>query len=249
MKWIACDALIGKPRAPTGEWVSSRADLLSEMRRLGIRKAMVRHAAALDCGPCPGNLTLVKETRGQGPLLPVWFLTPDGTEPDFCPDSAVTAMLKSGARAAWTEPDAEGFSLLPWCSGALYEALQARRVPLFLDYLKIKADDLDRVLSDFPGLRLILLNAPRLGRNRLLYPLLRRHPQLHLCLNHTYSVFRGIEDLCRLFGSERWLFGMGYPSADGGAAMAAVMYADIPDAAREAIAHGTLERLLKEVKT
>ncbi|MBI2437955.1 MAG: amidohydrolase family protein [Lentisphaerae bacterium] len=248
MKWMACDPLIGRPRVPAGNLASTRDDLLAEMRRLGIQQAVVRHGAALECGPMAGNRQLMKETRRQPRLMPAWFLTPDGQEPDFRPETAVAAMLKAGARVAWMDPEAEDFSLLPWCSGALYEILQARRVPLLLDYLKIKADDLDRVLTDFPELRLILLNVPRLGRNRRLYPLLRRHPHLYVCLSHTYSVFRGIEDLCEQFGPLRWVFGMGYPAAEGGAAIAGVLYADISRETRAAIAHGNLERLLKEVQ-
>ena len=89
---------------------------------------------------------------------------------------------------------------------------------------------------------------PRLGRNRLIYPLLQRHPNLMICLSYTYSVHQGVEDLCRTFGHERWVFGMGYPTAETGASLTGLTYAAIPDEAKEAIAHGNIERLLAEVR-
>lgn len=36
-------------------------------------------------------------------------------------------------------------------------------------------------------------------RSRLIYPLLKRHDSLLLCLNHTYSAVGGLEDLCNTF--------------------------------------------------
>lgn len=246
MNWIACDPLIGLPRVPEEGPPPDAGDLTAEMARLGIDRALVRHRAALECGPEAGNRVLREETRDRPTLHPVWFLTPDGEPPDFDPGATLERLRAAGAAVVWMDPEAEGFSPQPWCAGPLYEALQARRVPLLLDYAKIRPDDLHLVLRDFPGLRLILLGVPRLGRNRMVYPLLDRHPNLYVCLSHTFSVHRGIEDLCRRFGPDRWLFGMGYPAAEGGAALAGIAYADIPESAKEAITHGTLERLLAE---
>ena len=248
MRLIACDPMMGLPRVPPEGYRPDRADLLAEMGRLGVERAIVRHRAAYECGPLVGNRVILEEVAGQERLLPAWFVTPDGLEPDFDPGKMTEQMIAQGVRICWTDPEAEAFSLLPWCSGPLYEVLQARQVPLLLDYAKTKADDLNTILSDFPRLRLILLNVPRLGRNRLLYPLLERHPSLWLCLGHTYSVHQGIEDLCRLYGDERWVFGLGYPEAEGGAALSGLTYAAIPDRAKEAIAHGNIERLLAEIR-
>ena len=248
MKLIACDPIMGLPRVPAENYCPDRADLLTEMKRLGIESAIVRHQSAHECGPVAGNRVILEELQDCDQLMPAWFVTPDGFEPDFDPAKTVEEMIQVGVRVCWTDPEAETFSLLPWCSGLLYEILQQRRVPLLLDYSKVKPDDLDVIMNDFPGLCLILLKVPRLGRNRMVYPLLQRHPSLWLCLSHTYSLHCGIEDLCKKFGTERWVFGMGYPEAEGGSAITGLSYADISDDAREAIAHGNIERLLAEVK-
>jgi uncharacterized protein len=188
------------------------------------------------------------DLRGEERLLPTWYVTPDGLEPDYDPAKMVDDMLKADVRVCWADPVAEGFSPLPWCSGPLYELLQQRQVPLLLSYDAIKPDDLDTVLTAFPRLRVILLNVPRTGRHRIAYALLRCHPSLMLCLSHTYSAHRGFEDLYKVFGQERWVFGMGYPEAEGGAAITGLSYADLPVEAKEAIAHKNIERLLAEVR-
>ena len=181
-------------------------------------------------------------------LVSACFVTPDGFEPDFDPAETVDAMLQKGVQVCWTDPQAEHFRPRPWCSGPLYEVLGSRRVPLLMDYQTVNADDLDSILKNFPDLRLILVGVPRLGRNRLVYPLIRRHSNLYMCLSHTYSVHCGVEDLCNTFGHGRWVFGMGYPQAEGGAAITGLSYASICAEAKQAIAYQTIERLLRDVR-
>ena len=247
MRLVACDPLVGLLRVKPERYVPDCDDLLAEMARLGVDEAIVRHRAAYEAGVAAGNHAIAEDLVGRQALRPAWVVTPDGVEPDYSPALLVERMLAAGSLVCWMDPAAEGFSALPWCSGPLYELLQARRVPLLVEYAKISADHLDVVLGDFPELRLILLGVPRLGRHRLLYPLLTRHPNLYVCLSYTYSVHLGIEDLCQRFGPHRWVFGMGYPEAEGGASVAGLSYAAISDQARRAIAHGNIERLLAEV--
>lgn len=245
---FACDPLMGAPRLPSPGRRSDRADLLAEIARLEIGRAVVRHRGAIDCGPITGNLLVAEETAGHDLLLPCPMVTPDGEEPDFKIGATIDRLIGTGARSCWIDPDLETFSLQPWCAGALYDVLSQRRMPLLLNYRPERMDDLDAVLGAYPELMLILLEAPRLGRNRMIYPLLERHANLVLCLSHSYSVVDGIEDLCRTFGHERWVFGTGYPDAESGAAVAGLAYAEVSDEARSAIGSGNLERLLARVQ-
>ena len=247
-KLIACDPIMGLPRGPMENCEPDRDDLLSEMARLGITTAIVRHQSTFDTGPIIGNQAVLDATSDSDALVPACFVTPDGFEPDFDPAETVDAMLQKGVQVCWTDPQAEHFSPRPWCSGPLYEVIESRRVPLLMDYQAVNADDLDSILNNFPDLRLILVGVPRLGRNRLVYPLLRRHSNLYMCLSHTYSVHCGVEDLCTTFGHGRWVFGMGYPQAEGGAAITGLSYASICAEAKQAIAYQTIERLLKDVR-
>lgn len=251
LKIIACDPIVGQPRVPLDGINPTFDDLLAEMARLGLDAVIVRHRAALDNAPCFANQSLAEDLAGLGgrgaPLIPAWVLTPDGWEPDFDVQTAVDGMLSQGIRMAWMIPKEHLFSVKPWCSGRLYQALQAARVPLMVENDQLTADDVHEICAVFPRLRLILLNLPRLGRNRLIYPLLEQHPNLCLCFGPSLSVHGGFADLCRAFGPHRWVFGSGYPAAEGGAALAGLLYAGLDDQAVRAIAHENIERWLADV--
>ncbi len=244
---IACDPIIGLPRLPVEGPRPVVEDLLAEMARLHIHSAIVRHRACIDNAPYFGNQVLSEEVAGQPDLLPAWVLTPDGSEPDFNIELTVRQMLDQGVRIAWMHPKEHLFSVRPWCSGRMYSTLQAARLPLMVEYDQLTADEIHDICVGYPKLRLLLLNAPRLGRNRLLYPLLEQHPYLSLCFGPFLSVHCGFTDLCQRFGFERWVFGSGYPSAEGGAALAGLLYSGLPETALDLISSGNIERWLSEV--
>jgi len=247
---------MGRPKQPfdgaAAGVVPDAADLVAEMRRLGIARALVRHRGCLDAAPEIGNALLMEEIAPHPQLIPAWFLTPDGIEGEWQPAAAVEAMLAHyHVRVAWTLAqgrDAAGFLLEPWCAGELLAALESHRAVLLLSYADVALNTLHNLLTGFPGMPVVMLDVPRYGRNQPLYRLMALHRNLHLSISPLYSVHEGIEDLCRNFGSERLLFGSGYPVCEGGAALAMLNYADITDADRRAIAGENLQRLLDEVK-
>ena len=249
MRLIVCDSMLGLPRVPPANGMRPDvADLRREMARLRVSTALVRHCASVENDPYWGNRMLMEEVAGHAELMPVWALTPDGETPAFDLASTVRAMLAAGVRVAWLSPSAHVYSPAPWCCGDLYAALAAARVPLLVSYAEIDGDRLDTICTAFPQLRLILVRVPRLGRNRMLYPLLRRHAELHVCFDPTFSVHAGYPDLCAAFGPHRWVLGTGYPEAEGGAGIAGMMYAGLSNAQLDAVAHGNIERLLAEVR-
>jgi hypothetical protein len=246
VRLIVCDAIVGLPRVPVERMRPDVDDLLGEMARLRIDAAVVRHRACIDNAPYFGNQALMEDIAGRSNLIPAWVLTPDGGEPAFDVDATVREMLQAGVKIAWMIPKEHLFSVQPWCAGRLYGALQAARVPLLVEYDQFSADDVHEICAAFPTLRLVLLNVPRLGRNRMLYPLLEQHENIHVCFGPLFSMHEGFADLCQRFGIQRWVLGSGYPNAEGGAAISGLMYAGLPDEALQAVAHGNMERLLAE---
>jgi hypothetical protein len=247
-RFIACDAMIGFPRQPLEAGDASADDLERDMARLNVRAAIVRHRFCLECSPSLGNRILMDEVRGRPNLIPAWALTPDGEEPEFDPAEAVRRMLASGARAAWICPKRHSFSVESWCSGALYAALQDARVPLLLDWNGQTPDQLHGVLEEFPGLRAIILNPSREGRDRLLFPLLKRHANLRLCLSPVYTAHELFVELAQRFGPGRWVFGTGFPESEGGAGVTGLLYSGLPEQVIRAAATENIERLLAEVR-
>ena len=244
---FACDALLGPPPVAPHGCLPDVRDLEAEMTRLGIDASVVRHRACLDANGDFGNRVLMEEISGHAKLIPAWFVTPDGYEPHFEPELLVDEMLALGVRLAWTDPMTQAFSLQPWCSGRLLSALQERQLPLLLSYSQVPPGDLHQALEAYPQLRVILLDLPRLGRNRQLEALLALHPHLYLCFGPSFSVHAGFWDLCNRYGHERWVWGAGYPTFEGGAAITGLTYSGLTAEEMEAVAHANLERLLAEV--
>ena len=214
LQFVACDAMVGVPRQPLASGDSSVADLEQEMARLNLRAAVVRHRFCQECAPYLGNQILMDEIRGHANLLPAWVLTPDGDEPDFDIAATVQRMLKAGVKLAWISPKRHSFSVERWCSGDLYAALAEARVPLLLDWDLQTPNELNHMCAEFPGLRVVILNPSRDGRDRLLFPLLKQHQNLHLCFSPVYGVHEGFRHLVKQFGASRWVFGTGYPEAE-----------------------------------
>jgi hypothetical protein len=248
LKFIACDVLVGLARKPYPWFHPDIEDLQHEMARLQISAAVVRHRQCIENSPHWGNAVLVRETSGHANLISALCLTPDGEPDAHSLEAMLTTAFASGMRIAWMSPREHSYSVRPWCSGGIYAACAAAHLPLLLDYRQVTLDDVDEIMTAHPRLPLILLQVPRFGRHRSLYILLERHPSLHLCLSSAYSVHEGVADLVQEFGPTRFVWGSGYPEAEGGASVALLTYADLPANARAAIAHGNIERLLTEVR-
>ncbi|HOX37184.1 MAG TPA: hypothetical protein PL033_04275 [Candidatus Brocadiia bacterium] len=248
LEFFDADASIGRPGKPGEVQPASVAELLAEMKRLGIRKALVKHMSCWESGPFLGNERLMKEIAGYDNLIPVWCLVPDGAGELGDPDDFVQNMVSEGVRAAWATPQRMVWSLAEWCCGGMLGALEKRRVPLMLQLEETTIEDLRSVLKNHPRLPVILVRVSyRL--NRLLFPLLERHENLHLCVGPPFSVHLGIEEICRRFGHGRLVYGSSFPAGEGSGAATQVSYAEISAAARRAIAFGNLDRLVKGART
>jgi predicted TIM-barrel fold metal-dependent hydrolase len=153
-------------------------------------------------------------------------------------------MKAHGVKAALLYPAAQGFSPAPWCAGALYELLEAMRLPTFVRYnpSDLSWNDLHDLLATHPRLP-VILRGVSYGIDRTLYALLDACPNLHV-ETAKYLPFRGLEEIVRRFGAARLVFGSEAPFLSPGAAVAPILTAAITDAERRAIAAGNLRRLL-----
>lgn len=248
LKLIACDVLVGLPRKPFTLVHPDAADLDAELARLEISAAVVRHRQCIENFPHWGNETLLREAASRPAWVPAVSLTPDGIPDNYSMEAMIAGFLARGVRLGWISPREHMFSPRPWCSGKLYGVCAEICLPVLVDYRGITFDEIDEILTAFPALRLIVTQVPRFGRHRSLYALLERHRGLNLCLGSAYSVHEGLPDLVDNFGHARFVWGTSYPEAEGGASVSLLTYAPIAEAARAAIAHGNIERLLAEVR-
>ena len=77
--------------------------------------------------------------------------------------------------------------------------------------------------------------------------ILKKHKNLYL-ETFGFKAQDGIEEVCKVFGAERLIFGSGMPESSGAAAVTMITYANISFEEKQMIASENLEKLLGGVK-
>lgn len=236
-------------RAPDAD--VSAAGLLRSMDELGIAEACPFHAVARDHCLTEGNTALIDETRGTARLHPVWVVSPHHTGECLPPAELIEAMEANGVRLARVSfgsaqyvPRLDLFLFEP-----LLDALAQARVPLILSYEDIAAvawREIVEAMSKWSGLR-IILSAPKITfHDRYFYALWERFDSFYVELSG-YQVLDGIELVTKRFGPGRLVYGSRYPHFTPLQSMLQVIYSEVDDETKRAIAGDTVRRLIAEV--
>jgi predicted TIM-barrel fold metal-dependent hydrolase len=231
--------------------IPGAADLIAILDRYGIAEALVHDYHARMIHPLEhGNRRVLEMTQAHPRLHPVWVLEPpvnpkDGAFP------LVEGMLAAGVRAARLRLRAKGS--LPWVWEDLLAALEAHRVPCFLDYGPMESTLGDLTDPDMDALRTMVLAHPDLpfilshvmgglGVHPAVAYLIRRVPNLHLDIGGILEYWR---ETARDAGPERVLFASGMPFTDPGILVSNVQYArGFSAVEKRMICGGNLRRLL-----
>ncbi|MFQ6098458.1 MAG: amidohydrolase family protein, partial [Armatimonadota bacterium] len=232
-----------------GHYFGDASQLLAEMDYYGIEDALVSDSLSREHHPSAGNARIMSGLADQPRLHPCWSLLPQQTGELWPPGYYVDQMLSSGVRAVRLFPVMHRFCVREWAMGEVYAALEARRIPLFLDFDddapgsdRADWDAVVEVCRSHPRLP-VIVSEWRLRQNRKAYQALSACPNLRLDVSGFWH-YRGIEDICARFGAERLLFGTRMPYRDPGCALAMVTYADITEQQRRLVAGDNLRRLL-----
>lgn len=238
-----------------GQWgpkklhYSGAGGLLLEMDRLGIARALVYDSRSRWYDAARGNDLLLGQTRGNGRLVPVMAATPLLQLEHGGAEKFVTYIRENGIGAVRLFPDEQNFTLYPWNIGELLEILNAYRIPLMIecrslaDPLAAFWNNIREIMRAYPGVPVVLLT-PGYRESRILYQLFEAGSNLHADTS-TFIAYEGIEEVVRLFGAERLLFGSGMPFIEAGAALGRLLYAQISRQDMEKIAFGNIEAMLE----
>lgn len=242
LDFFDCNCQIGRAGAPPAEGGPVTAqEIVDALKPMGIRRALVYSALAKELHPNEGNPAVLGEIKGS-PLAPCWAGLPSSTGEQGTPSELVDNMKKNGVGALRLFPVTHSYCLADWCIGSLFEELEAKRVPVFVEIAQTNYDHIASALKAFPKLRLVLVR-PAYRSDRFIYPLMEKYE--HFCVETSnYVISGGIEEVCRRFGSSRLIFGTGMPFYDAGAAVSSITYAEIDDTDKQAIAADNLDRLL-----
>jgi hypothetical protein len=248
MKFFDCNAFFGLPSLRPLAPVATAEELLGEMDRAGVERALVWHIAQHDGAPRIGNQLVTEAIATHPRLVGCWTVLPNQAR-EFPPPAALFQQMQEVRVAALRVfPDAHKFLLNAVSMGALLEAMVARHVPLFVSARRGMAwHDVYNLLGEFPDLVCVICDHGCWGEDRLFRPLLERYPNVYVDTAQ-YLLDGGIEALVADYGPRRMLFGSGFPESYFGGMMMALKHAQIPEEAKTMIAHGNLERIIEEVR-
>jgi hypothetical protein len=243
-----CNVFFGLPTRRPLLPVPTVAELLVEMDRAGVEKALVWHIAQHDASPQTGNQLLAEAIQPHPCLVGCWTVLPNQAR-EFPPPLAFFQQMRAAHVVALRVfPDSHRFLVNAVSMGDLLEPMVARRIPLFvslrrgMDWRAIYA-----LLAEFPELVCVICDHGCWGMDRMFRPLLERYPHVYVDTAQ-YLLDGGLEALVADYGAGRLLFGSGFPESYFGGMMLALRHAQLPDEARIAIAGGNLERILAEVQ-
>lgn len=244
LDFFDANVMAGRPRRPIAPLPWNDRPIGGLLDEFGIAEALVWHLEAKESHPQWGNERLLRITREDTRLHPVWAVLPHHTGEGPQPDVLCRRMADAGVRAVIVFPKTHTWSLEDWCAGALITELETRRVPVLLDQDEADWPTVAALLAAHPALRLVLIGGTYRSA-RVLYPLLERFSGLHVEISGLQA-HRALDDLVSHGWAERLLFGSRMPLYTPGSALAAVAYADARDEARRLIAGGNLRRLIQE---
>ena len=248
MEFFDCNAYFGLPAQRPLAPVSSAELLLAEMDRAGVDRALVWHIAQHDVAPQTGNAMLAEAIALHQRLWGCWTMLPNQAREFPEPDELFRQMREARVAAIRVFPESHKFLLNEVSMGALLDAMSRRRVPLFLSVKRgMWWRGVYDVLAEFPDLTCVICDHGCWGEDRFFRPLIERYPNVAVDTSQ-YLLDGGIEAYVADYGARRMLYGSGFPESYFGGMMMAIKHAQIPPAAKEAIAHGNLARMIEEVQ-
>lgn len=250
ISFFDANASFGRFEVPHVRRAETAQELLDEMDFVGIDEALVWHSSSVNLSPVDANRYAVELTKSHPRLHPTWTVLPHQTNELGSPEVFLSRMRDARVRALWLRPAEHRWLPTRLGIGPILEMAADRKIPCFIP-CSVQSEIgsgwgvIERVLADFPGLRLIVTGSGSWGEDRIFRPLLERFPNLFLEVSR-YELSHGIESLTQFCSHERIIYGSGHPAWTMGGPKLMVATAEISLEGRRAIASGNLKRLLSE---
>jgi len=224
------------------------AQELSEyLRGNNISKAVVSSFMALNWNLKDGNKQLFDETEKFKNLIPCPILSPHlGTSELPDADGLIRMLKLHRVSAVKVYPGKGAYPFDKFYAGKLLEILNEFRIPLLVEWDELNIPSLPEVTADFPDIPFILLFAG-FRKSRMMYPLLEKRKNIFFDTSR-FADYKILEEIVKLFGAERILFGSGMPCFNPGPAITLLCLADIPEIDKKQILSGNWKRMEGGVK-
>lgn len=243
------DVQAGFGGAQAGEQPVELSELTAMLDRLAIDRALVCTVPEdMDRDVPRSNEQLFAAAESDPRLVPCPTVVP-AAGGDFPREpEQVDELIARGARAACVRPVMDHWSLSPWASSALFEALEARRMPVLCLVPQVGIEDTARLAERYGRLPLVVAGVAYRD-HRTLAALLEAFGNVHLSIGSNYTLHGGIEQFVAHVGPERLLFGTGFPAVEPMMAVTQLMYADLSEEHKAMIGAHNLQWLIEGVET
>jgi predicted TIM-barrel fold metal-dependent hydrolase len=235
------NACFGKPSSGKAEFPSIQ-DRLNTMDRLGISRALVWNAESVQNHALSSNQKLLDEIRNtpkaQGRIVPALTVSNlmiyerDGI-------ASLTRQMQTLPCRALRFTNVFGRLTLMQLEPVI-RAIRKQKPFIVMGHDQASVADILEFTEAFPDISLILTNV-MWSPCVIVFDLLRRRKNILIDISWVHT-FQSIELLVKHFGAGRLVFGTGLKSHNG-AAIGALARANITEAQRKQIAHGSLDRL------
>ncbi|MBI3945200.1 MAG: amidohydrolase family protein [Armatimonadetes bacterium] len=215
-------------------------DLLAEMDRCGIERALVYHPHAAHYSTREGNALLMELVAGQPRLVPQFVANPVFDDPEAFGEK----MRAAGVRSVRFCPKTNLYPFVRWVAGRWLDWLRENGLALWLPADEVDLTAAYDTLSAYQELPVVLV-APTYGQVSTVLPLMGALPHLHLDLSR-WDVYEGPIRARDSFGAERLLYGSNLPEFEPGSYLFHLHRCGFSEAELRAICGGNLERLLGE---
>ena len=218
----------------------NREQLLAEMDRHGVARAVIYHAQTERLSPVDGNNYLEEWLDDSGRLHPQWSIMP--TKDSMTQIEALYTLGR--VQSLWlydTRP--AGLPFRPWAYDELLRWIDTARLPLWISLPDASLDELIETLQRHPQLVTVLVGA-HYSHFLWIRPLLRALPNTYLELSR-YEPIGQVEALRDEFGAERLLYGSWYSRYAMGPMLFYLHHTSLSDLELALICAGNLDRILQ----
>ena len=218
----------------------TRRDLITEMDRHRVQRALIYHAQTEEGSSIVGNECLQTWLGDDGRLIPQWSVLPT--------DDSVAQVqaLHDRGRAKCVrlrDTHSVGLPFRSWAYDPLLSWLGESQIPLWIPLPESDAHELVTTLQGYPELVTVLVGA-HYTHALWVRPLLRALPNASLELSR-YECIGEVEALRDEFGAERLLYGSWYPRYAMGPVLYYLHRTDLSDAELTMVCASNLKRILR----
>ena len=220
-------------------------EAIEQIRKVCTAGVLMTNGASKTVDPGIGNDRLVELLNPADNVFGALIVTPDPQFSGPAFEEYIEKMTKAGVVALRLYPKRFYHSLSDTVCGEFYEILESYNMPLILSHVETSWDGIESLCKRHPNMKIVIDggDAKILYHNRDYMAMLKAYDNLHVD-THGLVVYDEIEDLCKIVGAEKLVFGSYAVYNEPAISVTSIAFAHISDEEKKLIAHGNALRLL-----